>query len=605
MAGNSDKAQESVDSLEIDAYYKGLVGYIENCKTPMTISIQGEWGSGKTSIMNFIKNDLAKSSKNYRIIEFNTWQYSQFDLGDRLPFSLIEEIVNAIASRESVSGKNVTRISKMLSVIAPSALTLLSFSGFGNLAETIKIDKILELFGGANPDSQGTIEDFDPVKSLKDLKNSFKEVVDEACPGVNDKLVVFIDDLDRLEPVRAIELLECLKLFIECDKCVFILAIDFEVVLQGVTQKYGWDGSDKANLVKAKAYFEKFIQLPFYVPINFYKTNKFIRERLEEIVEEGADGGLMRHYVEATSNSVGNNPRSINRLINTYTLAIQTIKHKDSDFKLTHKEYLALYVLLCIQISFNEDYNEIVHQLVYSSEERFRSFLGNFETNDDINRAQLEMLVASLSGLLQSDEDETESGDGVSYSNLVRLVDFTAIVNTHETTVVGSVSALSARFNNIFDSNERYEKLRSETSEYNRELLAYFEKKLKENLQDDSLQIASQKYQYWTIYVNKRKFAEITYSQNGRIGVNFGRGTKKDRVKNQYFTSEWEGLVEYLRYKSGIEEIDRKILKDDPMSFKVRDNTNPIRITGIDNKQNVDKVVDILKRAYEIFIKTN
>lgn len=39
------------DSLGIENYIKGLSNFIGRCATPLTIAIQGEWGTGKTSIM--------------------------------------------------------------------------------------------------------------------------------------------------------------------------------------------------------------------------------------------------------------------------------------------------------------------------------------------------------------------------------------------------------------------------------------------------------------------------------------------------------------------------------------------------------------------------
>lgn len=52
-------------------------------------------------------------------------------------------------------------------------------------------------------------------------------------------MVIFVDDLDRLQPAKAVELLEVLKVFLDCEKCVYVLAVDYEVVTQGIKQKFG------------------------------------------------------------------------------------------------------------------------------------------------------------------------------------------------------------------------------------------------------------------------------------------------------------------------------------------------------------------------------
>ena len=58
MTGIVDEALEKEgkqqDSLDLNKYTKALLNFIETTNTPMTIGIQGEWGSGKTSLLNQI-----------------------------------------------------------------------------------------------------------------------------------------------------------------------------------------------------------------------------------------------------------------------------------------------------------------------------------------------------------------------------------------------------------------------------------------------------------------------------------------------------------------------------------------------------------------------
>ena len=63
----------------------------------MTIAIQGDWGSGKTSMMNMIKQALAD-----KIVPvwFNTWQYSQFEMASYLSISLLSNFLEKIGAEE-------------------------------------------------------------------------------------------------------------------------------------------------------------------------------------------------------------------------------------------------------------------------------------------------------------------------------------------------------------------------------------------------------------------------------------------------------------------------------------------------------------------------
>ena len=84
------------DLFNIKNYVGGLTSFISECKTPMTISIQGNWGTGKTSIMKQVESKL--DSEKIKSIFFNTWQYSQFNSDNDLTIALITELVTFLAS---------------------------------------------------------------------------------------------------------------------------------------------------------------------------------------------------------------------------------------------------------------------------------------------------------------------------------------------------------------------------------------------------------------------------------------------------------------------------------------------------------------------------
>ena len=72
------------EALGLTQYATALTSFAKQCQTPLTIALQGDWGSGKTSLMNLIKTELVKEKERYNPIWFNTWQYSQFGLEDEL-----------------------------------------------------------------------------------------------------------------------------------------------------------------------------------------------------------------------------------------------------------------------------------------------------------------------------------------------------------------------------------------------------------------------------------------------------------------------------------------------------------------------------------------
>lgn len=93
--GNTDipVKEDEIDLFHIETYIDGLSTFIKECATPMTISIQGDWGSGKTNIMNMIQKKIKGS---VCPIEFNTWQFSQFDMGNSLVFSMMGVVLGKL-----------------------------------------------------------------------------------------------------------------------------------------------------------------------------------------------------------------------------------------------------------------------------------------------------------------------------------------------------------------------------------------------------------------------------------------------------------------------------------------------------------------------------
>ena len=62
------------DTLDINRHASALTSFIKKSTTPMTIGVQGEWGSGKTSLLNAIYHDLDQDVV-YKQIWINSWEH--------------------------------------------------------------------------------------------------------------------------------------------------------------------------------------------------------------------------------------------------------------------------------------------------------------------------------------------------------------------------------------------------------------------------------------------------------------------------------------------------------------------------------------------------
>ena len=98
----------------------------------------------------------------------------------------------------------------------------------------------------------------DRIAALDDFRRTL-ETVSRSYVRDRGRLVVFVDDLDRCLPEKAIEVLEALKLFLDVEGWVFVLALDAEAIQNAIRHRYQGD-------VKAREYLKKIVQVPFILP---------------------------------------------------------------------------------------------------------------------------------------------------------------------------------------------------------------------------------------------------------------------------------------------------------------------------------------------------
>lgn len=349
MIGSNDSSVESIekDLFEIKQYVNGLSQFIGKCITPMTISIQGDWGSGKTSIMNMVKEGLGA---NVIPIWFNTWQYSQFNLGEDLTFSLLGRLIKGLESEQTESAKVYDTFKKTYKAIKKVGRIAVSQVAGKEAVEVL--DALADSFLEGKEDASNAVES---------LKSTFQACVDNAISQKGkDRVVIFIDDLDRLNPAKAVELLEVLKVFLDCEHCVFVLAIDYSVVSSGVKEKYG----DLIGSDKGRRFFDKIIQVPFKMPVAHYQVQKFVTEMLKQ-ADPSFDEKDTDIYVDLIQHSVGCNPRTMKRLFNAYMLLMCIGDHVNITARLEDKKdgpwyRKLLFATLCCQHSYEDLYNFIV-----------------------------------------------------------------------------------------------------------------------------------------------------------------------------------------------------------------------------------------------------
>ena len=341
-----DEYIEEKDILQIKDYALALTPFVSECQTPMTIGVQGDWGIGKTSMLNTVQAYLDRENRsskrnNYGLIWVNTWHYSMFGQEEYLGLSVIKGILEQL-QHEFELKEEESSVRKAL--------------GFAkNLIKNAQVS-VAGVSVSAKNATEEESQQYDDISVLmKGFKDSLqllvKEIVEQNKGNRKvERLVFFIDDLDRVKPVKALELLEVLKNFFDIEHCVFVLAVDYEVIQMGMQQKLGVDLQKKSG----KSFFDKIIQLPFLMPSTSYNLSKYIQVMLNDIgVKVGDDESSF--YEEVTSITVGRNPRSVKRVIN-YTKLIRIIRDSKAtkDAKDSELQRKIIYSLICMQIAWPE-----------------------------------------------------------------------------------------------------------------------------------------------------------------------------------------------------------------------------------------------------------
>lgn len=311
----------------------------KSVQTPLVIGVNGQWGSGKTSLLRTTKALLDDSrptekqcrmytflatrtqpdiSGNFRAVKtiwFNAWKYA--DSKDILA-ALILRIVQGM-KRDNLWQRLKAQWAE------------LSQKEWGPFVAKL-LDADIELEAGISAGLVSTatikwgtgaaLEEFfkgsrahQAVPFYEDFQVYFNKLIqmwaghDPDQPERGGVLAVFIDDLDRCPPSKVASVLEAINLFLDTRGCVFVMAADLGAVASAVEMHYG----DKIANFDGRGYLEKIFQWSFQLP-------PLLPEAVEQFVIELLAGSRYKvDQIAAIAKGLDPNPRKIKRYINAVT----------------------------------------------------------------------------------------------------------------------------------------------------------------------------------------------------------------------------------------------------------------------------------------------
>jgi hypothetical protein len=208
------------------------------------IGIYGKWGEGKSSVFEMVKSQLSVNQNSIIVVkEFNPWLFKDQE-------SLLLEFFNVLAD-ERIDKVLAKKIKKYAPIIA---LGVRGLRGGVQLATGISltwIDKIAEKIssiGKGMPDSTTTVAD-----RKKDISDTLRKT--------GKHLVVFIDDIDRLDKEETHALLKLVKQNADFDNMIYLLAMDVDIVAKAIGCRFGAGGE-----IDGYNFIEKIVQVPIVLP---------------------------------------------------------------------------------------------------------------------------------------------------------------------------------------------------------------------------------------------------------------------------------------------------------------------------------------------------
>jgi len=318
------------DKLEITRFIENLSEKIINNSNEecIVIGLSSPWGTGKSSCLNLlesrIKNngDNDSSSKDPIVIRFNPWNFNNFN---QLTQMFFEEIKMGLGKdgKALEIGKKLTRLSKALTLLKFVPIPIIKDAGdiTGTVAEIIREEKTIE-------------------ELKKDIDGSIQEY--------GHKIIIFIDDIDRLDNESIKNIFRLVNLNANFYNTTYIMAFDRSIVekaLCGVQSS----GNDPDS---GKKYLEKIVQIMITLPdlnCSKYNLEYFLNFELEKVLVKNQittanwDSRRWANIYGIFKKNLFTNIREIKRYVNTISLTLPLVVNEINVVDFLTIELIRLY----------------------------------------------------------------------------------------------------------------------------------------------------------------------------------------------------------------------------------------------------------------------
>jgi len=240
------------------------------CRYPgndgLVLALYGPWGSGKSTVLSYVRHFLEQHAEAEQpvIVTFNPWWFSGQENLARAFLGQLQAVLPA-------KSEKFRKLGDLLGDFAEGVGGLIDLSGMTGSAGS-KIGKLIGLVTKRKP------------KDVPALKSEISKILRDA----GKRILVVIDDIDRLTPEETRQLFTVIKALADFPNVVYLLAFDREVAAQAIEQQSGMPG---------ERYLEKIIQVPFELPpVDRVALRAALFKRLDEVLGDTSDGLFDQSY---------------------------------------------------------------------------------------------------------------------------------------------------------------------------------------------------------------------------------------------------------------------------------------------------------------------
>ncbi|MDW0168996.1 MAG: pentapeptide repeat-containing protein [Nitrososphaeraceae archaeon] len=372
--------------LDFNLYSNAIVNIIKNSHPKFSIGVFGDWGTGKTTLINSVDKALQTGRDLVKIrLEASRYKREMFPL-----VSLLKSIAYTLPDEKEFENLKLKLETSAINFLkrTPDILTSI-ISKYASEEDEVSHEMISTFKKELNSKIQLIAElDRDSIyfDGFREIKKEIKNLREDN-PAF--RIVIFADDLDKCPPGKAFEILEMIRVFHDIEGFIYVIGLSHDMIVK--LSKVG----NSESSIDGERYIKMLIQVPITLP---KWSNQDIVRLVKDLIKKGMIHDKFKDVVdkniELISVAIDNNPREIKRFLNNFFVACEIFSGKKNfeakELIFSGKKNFEAKELLVVQ-AVHLRWNKFYNILVKSDESFFRGLDKYLKMDDETRLKSLDL----------------------------------------------------------------------------------------------------------------------------------------------------------------------------------------------------------------------